>query len=368
MRVSKFFILALLCAMCSCSENEIMEPTVQNQSYIQSRSQNYLDENAQEVAIDEFFQSLDSLNAVYADSVCVNSRSLGGEIGKKAAVIAADEVGKRAGAFAGKWVGSTLCAGSGNPVVVAFGYYGGRAMGSLLGASIASALTKYALDRNGLELSSPQKINMDADFSLKPSFAHEQLALSLESSYYQDPVYYDVPVEHSTQLDSIGYYHNLIMCEVDKNIDTLLTDGLVDVKKLYRFIAEYLVIEKRMLPLDFLWKDDLIDGFIDLGCSAAYISITGVNEGFSLGKILSTQRTMLTSKYRLNYQTECPRYVELNGPVIDQCSQMKSAQIKSYAKDLNNTVLNSKMSMEHKEYVLSCYQMIVNSSLCWTQE
>lgn len=170
-RVLKQIFMAVFSAItCACSSEYVCEPVLEDGS----RDSNFLTEDydvadEDELAFAAFMESLDSLNLAYSDSILPVSRGAGGDVGKEVAVCAADAVGAKAGQFGGKWLGSVLCAGSGNPVVVAMGYFGGRKVGGLVGFAVASALTRYALDKYTLELSLGNTIDFDADCSIKPS-------------------------------------------------------------------------------------------------------------------------------------------------------------------------------------------------------
>lgn len=360
LKLTALLTIFALCCSCSDSENEMILSSncnvISSQTAYSLESEPY---NSDEVAFEEFIQNLDSLNLIYSDSITI-SRGGGSEITKNAAIVAADLVGEKAGAYGGKWLGSVLCAGSGNPVVVALGYFGGKKVGSILGYSFASALTKYVLDRSLLESSYPMITGFVADCSLKPSVIQRQ-RMELDSS-----LYYDIPEDLITQSDSIGYYHNLIMCEIDRNRHNLMTNGEIDADKLYDFIVEYLYLRK-IVPFEFFYNRDIRAGFKDLGQTALNVSWKAYGNGYSIEYVTSSHSTILKNKYRLDPNTEFPYYRRINNLVINQCCQMQIPQIKSYAHELNTLILNSNMSLELKEEALYNCQFSVNSSLCWNQ-
>lgn len=183
--------------------------------------------------------------------------------------------------------------------------------------------------------------------------------------YEQAPtLYYDVFPNTMTQSDSIGYYHNLIMCEVDRNRFSLMKNGEIDVEKLYMFIVNNLYWRK-IVPVEFLYNKDIKAGFMDLAKNAMYISQRALVDGYDIGYITSQQQIMLRNKYRLE-PSEYRFYSQINNRVLGQCCHMSNPMIKSYAKDFNDMVFDSNMNIDVKEEVMYLGQFAVNSALCWT--
>lgn len=286
----------------------------------------------------------------------IKSRGFWNDAAYIGGITAADCGGGEVGKLCGKWLGASLGASTGIPVLATLGFFGGRKLGYLVGYTLSSAAAKYVLDKYSLKRVT-ENLTFDYDISLKPSVIQRQ-RLELECEPYE--------FNNFAQSDSIGYMHNRIMYKVEKSKFSLTTNGSIDIEKLYDFIIDILINEQQ-LPVEFKTNKDIRNGFIKLANRMVNTSYTAYINNYTVYEIYKHHTELFKIHYHfypgIDYDYD---YAKAYGKITYQLSLLRGKKIKSYAKDLNNLIINSNISLARKKEMMYYGQAAVNSTICWS--
>lgn len=290
--------------------------------------------------ISKFLYSVDSIGVIYkvkCDNVVTRGsggRKLFNELGKQAV----DVAGTFAGRYVGQWVGGSLGSLTGNPGVTILGWYAGRKIGPYVCSALASGIASIWLS-NEYIIENPEDIKPVGNF--------------------------DIHVYGDLKSDSIGYFHNVVMCKVVENEDKYIDNGIVDVSLLYDDIISYcaeLGYYSEELATDESVKTAIIDLVIELADTAALYE-TGV---ISEKELVEKQSELLFSNFSMS-DDEKMLIKDFSYKVVVDCAGLTDELINEYAAALNEVIENSSLSDSLKEEVATSAQIAINSTLCWQQ-
>lgn len=302
----------ILLASCSSDEKTILQEPETN--VVQEPNE-----------IDEFISSVDALNAKYPNMQSRGSFRSGG------AVAVADAAGFAAGAGIGRWVGGAIGSAGG---------VGGAILGTFLGGKLGPYVCTYLASGA-------------ANFVCSRVFSRTNSAESYDDFQFVGIV---------TNEDSLGYYHNQMMEELNNNRDKYVSsNGTVDYDLIYTDI------------IDFLKKINRYDeAFVNPMVKTAIINqikeICSISRKYTLNpeseKLVEEQCEFLKDKCQLT-NDDIKLYKDFNVKLLKKCSNLSNVQIKDYSKDLNLVIKDSKFSDEKKEELSLSADLTINSSMCW---
>ena len=284
-------------------------------------------EDLEDKEYSEFLLSLDSLNyryGVYDDS----SRGFFQWGSEQMVCAVADAAGKRVGSWLGSQLGASLGVVTGNPVVGAVGYLGGRKYGGIAGCVAAS----YAA-----------------------SVAFEKIAMTSESVAQ----YCDVKIDTSM---SVGMVHNVILSNLIKlDKSYVLDDGSLSFSELYNdivMIEQKLLIEDE-LSLDAEFKSRMLS-FCELSFSSARCAVlSNESEEEYVNRISGNLREL---KFP---EKEICSFLEIRDKLSAGTKQLDDDVTVSYEKDFEKIVDNS--SIREKKATKDVGSVVINSAKFWRE-
>lgn len=343
MKLLNYSFLAVMLAftVSSCTKDEV--------DYIRTEQ----DQNDQNFEL--FLQSLDSLNLTYSsrtratevqqhldyDPVDLGPGNY--SIRNVGTVCASDFAGRLVGRYGGQWVGGFLGGAltGGNPIGTIAGTWIGKKYGSKIGGTIASAIAKELI--YGYQISTGQSIQGN-------------------SSQVQIFVYNTALT--STDCDSLGYYHNLVMCTVlNDPLKYIDNDNIVNVNQLYDDVIDCL---SDLLGFDAtLYSDTLTKQYFIEQIKIFHANgLEFVNGSISYDKLLEKNEDVLVRNFNID-ATIARKSTRIASSVFSEIVALDEEQTQRYAEDLNNVIENSSLSKTDRELVRGNSEILINSKLCW---
>ena len=278
----------------------------------------------EEVAMKALIDSIDVLNAKYPSVKTKGAFLDGGAVGL------ADAAGWAAGAGIGRWVGGA--AGSlGGPATAVLGAFIGGRVGPYVCTFLASGAANALCNR--------------------------RYTRAVSTNNFEPQLVYVVSNE-----DSIGYYHNCMMMELQKKQDKYYTSSdRIDFDLMYQDIVEYLhVIGKYDEALDNpVVMSEIINQIKSICDISQKYHLTPVNDDF-----INEQCNYLKTNCHLQ-DAEVDLYRDYNVKLYNKCSTLSDSQIENYSKDLNILIDNSNVSQNQKEKLSQTADLTINSALYW---
>jgi hypothetical protein len=173
------------------------------------------------------------------------------------------------------------------------------------------------------------------------------------------------PVENTTYVDSIGYYHNLIINEVKSNGKSytdvsgninydayyedvlaiaqqhgILNDSHINTKLLFQYLESIIkpIVQLEMSNQEAVNADIILSIFFN----SAY-------NGFNFDKTLTVQHQEICEK------------------IIYNCGNIKDSQLVEYGTKVNNLIVNSNLDANTKDNLQIANNIAINSSLRWCE-
>lgn len=250
---------------------------------------------------------------------------------------AADAVGGYIGSKLFSWVGISIGAACGNPVVAVGGYLVGGKVGKAAGAAAASIGTAWAIDC----------------FS-RSSTPHN---LVLNENYV-------VPINDSNNL-SDGELHNLIVARLLKNIDNYVTiDGNLNYERLLEDAFTY---EKELCP-----DEEYTDEFKALWLPKAMEQTERIVKSSSLlidmdsNEFLDDVYNNLIPEIQIT-KVEFDNANILISKTLSTYMILDDNNILNYSKDVDKVIDNSNLNPELKSDLKSSNSILLNSTLIWRE-
>ena len=282
------------------------------------------DISQEDIAMKNLLDSIDVLNEKYPSTQTRGTFFSGGAVGL------ADAAGWAAGTGIGRWIGGAVGA-LGGPATAVLGTFVGGKAGPYVCTFLASGAASFLCP-----VSSTRTIsNSDAESQFVYIVSNE---------------------------DSIGYYHNHMMAEIQKNRGKYYSSvSCVDYDLMYQDIVTYLrEIGK---------YDKALDDAVVKSCIVNQIkSICLISEKYQSNpdsdEFLNEQCDYLKTKCLLQ-DSEVSLYRDYTTKLYNKCSTINSDQIECYSKDLNTLIVNSDVSQTKKEELSLTADLTINSALYW---
>lgn len=173
------------------------------------------------------------------------------------------------------------------------------------------------------------------------------------------------PDENTTYVDSIGYYHNLIINEVKSNGKSytdvsgninynayyedvlaiakqhgILNDSYVNTKLLFQYLESIIkpIVQLEMSNQEAVNTDIILSTFFN-----------STYNGFNFDKTLTVQHQEICEK------------------IIYNCGNIKDSQLVEYGTKVNNLIVNSNIDANTKDNLKIANNIAINSSLRWCE-
>ena len=273
-------------------------------------------------AFEEMLSAVDSLNCAYGVNPIeyANTKGIGNELG----CYYADQFGAKFGSNLGKNLGSSLGVITANPVVGVVGYLGGRYIGGVAGAIAASWLAGKILSKGaGVLMNAPTQVD-----------------------------------ENTT----VGEIHNIVLNRLHTNGEVyMMSDGTILFDKLYDDIWE---IENELgiddaLSKDIAYRSDMKIFCLDI-CEATEKSfINNENNELYLERLSNS-----LIKFDIPVE-EVREFRALNDKLIVASSQLNEEQALSYAKDFEQIVDDTNLSISDKSEIKTIGSISIHSIQYW---
>lgn len=292
-----------------------------------------------------FMLSVDSLNNSFKTPA---TRGFWGNFGKNLA----DQAGRAGGRVIGRWLGAMTGAVTANPAIASIGYICGQHIGGIVGYAAASAAADLLLCNAGHPSIPKGNMQLVVDYNIRPSEFIAQSTLTRSSTL-------------DLRCDSIGFYHNHVMMRVNQNKDKFISNGQVDIDRLYDAVV--LFFQEVGVYSEPLQSDESIKYAIkQFIYKLAMMTLQSINNSESASQLMDRHCSYLYQNCMLTCD-ELTVHQQFVQPIAIKCSELSQDQIHSYAKELNTIIVNSNMPQEMKEEVAVSAMTTVNSALCWQQ-
>jgi len=278
----------------------------------------------EDIAMKNLLDSIDALNEKYPATQIKGSFWGGG------AVALADAAGMAAGGGIGGWVGGVAGSLAG-PAGTVVGVVIGQRVGPWIGCFLASGAANVIFNNPG-----PRAISDDGDD-------------------YQ--FVYIISNE-----DSLGYYHNYMMTEINRNKDRYYSSsGSVDYDLMYEDIVSFLHNIGR-------YDEALEDSIVKCSIVNQIRSICLISERYisnpQSDELINEQCDFLKNQCYLQDE-EVNIYRDYSVKILNKCITLDNSQIESYSQDLNEVISNSNLSQEKKEELSFSADLTINSAIYW---
>lgn len=276
----------------------------------------------EDIVMKNLLDSIDALNEKYPANQIRGSFWGGFVVG------GADMAGASIGGGIGGWLGG-LAGSLGGPV----GTYLGIVIGQHVGPYICGALASGAA--NVLFSSGANTIYNNDDYQFVYIVSNE---------------------------DSIGYYHNYLMTELNRNKNRYYSaSGSVDYDLMYQDIVNYLH--------DIGRYDEALEDSIVKHCIINQVkSICLISEKYFSNpdgdELIEEQCDFLKNQCHLQ-DAEVNMYRNYSAKLLNKCITLDNSQIECYSHDLNEIISNSDVTQAKKEELSLYADFIINSALYW---
>lgn len=320
------FAVLSITAITSCTNDDEPQYEVQTEQGI----------DAENLQFAEFLLSVDSLQTRYpiVDTRGFSSYFVAG---------LADEAGRVAGVYLGGYIGGAIGSIFANPFGTIIGYGFGRKIGPAIFGSLTSAVVGLATEcvvlNNRVSGSKLDAMELRADFNIM--------------------------TRSEGDVDSSGYYHNIIMVKVARDYDKYVQNNTLDKSLLYDDVIRY---NAELGFYDSIFTNPVVKKLLiqrlDEICD---ISLQYEKGKISKDELIELHAEILKNTYIID-DSEIYRFKKFAAEQAEYCAKLDENSLHEYAKDLNDAIWKSDMSLSQKEKIASSAHMVVNSTLCWTQQ
>lgn len=300
----------------------------------------------------EYFQFLnvvDSITIKYQHSITDQQRNkniLTYAVNSKFEKLA-DAGGSVVGGWVGKHLGTMAGASLGNPVTVAVGYAGGRWLGRKIGGVLAS----YAYDA----------VKGYAAWKLA-SYFYKAPACQVKSDSLQ---YYIPSRDIVSSSDSLGYIHNMIMDSLCMQNEKYYSESGIDYILIYNdclgYLKNYGNYDETVVN-DTTFRNTVINYAKDIAELAISADNNEITYETFCDKTIEKQQEYGLSKEVTSI------FRDYTVKISETCDKLSVEQQRKYADELYYAIDNSELSEMQKEEISSSTNMVINSSLFWTQK
>ncbi len=372
--------------ICSCSDdNSILSENVNQPQSIQNNNVRNLK---------KVFNDLETLNSAYSHKA---SRGWQPNYPKicRDKVDLADMLGEKCGNYLGRWAGTAIGSSTAGPLGACIGHVWGWRIGGVIGHIGASAVVKKYFNCAGLamkvpnaellfnndirvasaitewaelELAAPDnnekvdddRVIDDGKFVGLYSFTPDDIindGIHNESGWgYMPLILNDIEA-----CDSLGYYHNEVMITFEKDDVNYIKDGQPDIDKIYNYIAWYMR-DKNMdtyaLTENIMFKNKALSFYEDV------INLA-MMEYNSFDEYVEVQCTYMKNMGLSD--EEILMYKEFDVEVARTCMDLTDIEIKNYAIQLNDILMNADVTSTQRVDLARGAQAAINSVLFWNQ-
>ncbi len=277
----------------------------------------------EDIAMKNLLDSIDALNEKYP------STQIRGSFWGGCAGALADAVGYSAGSGIGSWIGGLVGSLAGPAGTIA-----GVVIGGHVGPYICGALASGAanvLFNPGTNVNS----NNGPDYQLVYVVSNE---------------------------DSIGYYHNYIMTELNKNKDRYYSSDSINYDLMYQDIISFLHDIGR-------YDEALEDTVVKRKIVNQIRSICLISEKYlsnpQSDEFINEQCDFLKNQCHLQ-DAEVNMYRDFSAKILKKCLTLDNSQIECYSQDLNDVISNSNISQAEKEELSLSADLTINSAIYWS--
>lgn len=333
MKILKIALLSIIGAftVSSCSEtaeepNYVSEPTTSNSQTLT------LSEIAE---INAFINSVDSLNSTYYNATRRSVDPLTKDIGKRVA----DGIGAKVGQRAGRWLGGTIGgAVTVNPFGAIIGYVVGDRVGGFLCGNAASAVAD-------IMLSAPNP---------SPSI----------------DVKYDLNIKTGNhKIDSLGYYHNVIVTKA-RNTIPIPNNVHLNVSNFQRYVYDQVL--KDCYKIDPIMKDDFFltdfGNIFTLKFKPVWDIVYHYYEyGNGSANQYYTFMNDICSVLKTNFNFDEGDLIFIKDYISQiniQLDSMSEREVHEYSFKLNGLIHSSYLDKDRKTDVSLMTMITINSKLC----
>lgn len=335
MNYLKFVIfLFLMLFMASCeSERDIIDSNPEELKLSYS-TQDFKD----------FQIRFDSLNQTMEES---GSRiSLGGAVG----VAIADEAGRLAGRHVFKYLGASLCGLSGNPMLAVLGYVGGQYIGGIIGYGAASWVAAQFFSSNNSSSFNKGELMFRYDLTIETSLYYENKSLGQ-----------GIIAATKCISDSIGYYHNKVMCDLDE--ERIVSGGSTSLDRHKSYNDVILGFKKyNIYDENFANCEDMRLVMEDM-----LFKIVTISSGNDEDDLIEAYITFFSTQFENIPENDIMTFRDFTVPIITHCMGRAESEVNSYAQELNKLIKTSSLETEVKAELAIAAQTAINSALCWDQ-
>lgn len=286
----------------------------------------------------KFLGSVDSLGEVYSQRKIGYSRGAFEKFRNDVGKSTVDLAGFVAGRYIGRWLGGAAGSLTGNVGVTIVGWYAGGKYGPYIVSTLASGIANIWLSCEGV-------IDNNKDIEPVGNF--------------------DMSINGDARNDSIGFFHNSVMCKISTNEDKYIQEGNVNIDVLYDDIIKYCA-EYGYYIEDFEKNQDLKEAIIGMILDYTDMVKLYKEDVISEDEMINMQTEKLVSDFSLN-EEETLLLKDFSYKVVVDCAGLTDENVWEYAKALNALIENSSMTDSIKEDVAFSAQMAINSTICWKQ-
>lgn len=295
----------------------------------------------------EFNENLSAYNQTFG---YYETRGFWSECLTTAAGSAVDAAGGVVGKYIGQYAGATLGSLTANPLNAFVGYVGGGYVGRYVGSVMTSAVWNIAVNKYASSSSMTMRApKMDYD-----------LNLSISQIGSKDPI---TNQTYTSQIDSIGYHHNMIMVSIQSYVGSAAKSEF-DFDEFYQYIVP--VIESELhIEIKLHNNKDLYENLKRLLSSLYKNTMSCLKSNDNLASFNSFVRQSIINCYPLSAKDD---YIltSIIQPVSEKLNGMSKSKIHEYAKGLNTLISNSTMTKSEKAEIAQIYSILINSALLWT--
>lgn len=387
--MKKLLILLVILSgfiICSCSDdNSILSENVSQTQSIQNNNVRNLK---------KVFNDLETLNSAYSHKASRGWKPNYPKIYRDK-VDLADMLGEKCGNYLGRWAGTAIGSSTAGPLGACIGHVWGWRIGGVIGHIGASVVVKKYFNCAGLAMKIPNAellFNNDIHVAYAiTEWAELELAapdnndkvdddriiddgkfIGLYSLTPDDIIndgihnesgwgYMPLILNDIETCDSLGYYHNEVMITFEKDDVNYIKDGQPDIDKIYNYIACYLR-DKNMdtyaLTENIMFKNKALSFYEDV------INLAMMDYN-SFDEYVEVQCTYMKNMGLSD--EEILMYKEFDVEVARTCMDLTDIEIKNYAIQLNDILMNADVTPTQRVDLARGAQAAINSVLFWNQ-
>lgn len=174
------------------------------------------------------------------------------------------------------------------------------------------------------------------------------------------------PVENATSVDSVGYYHNLIINEIRSNGKSYTDDsGNIDFSAYYEDV--FVAAKKHGIKNDYPINTPLLFQYLESIIKPVAQLDMNDQEDINSELILSI---FFNNNYKdFNYETaKMIQHREICEKIIYNCANVRDDQLVEYGTKVNDIIVNSQLNPNTKDNLKIANNIAINSSLQWSEQ